>query len=66
MNAKDQRKLCEKGYVILRKQDNPYPHIKYKSINNPSNWKKLESYFNKTIRDKEMNKLLQNEYYIED
>lgn len=29
MNAKDQAKLAKAGYVIIRRQDAPEPHIKY-------------------------------------
>ena len=39
MNAKDQKKLCEAGYLILRRSDYPQPHIKFKSDANPDSWK---------------------------
>lgn len=67
MNANDQEKLCKNGYVILRRIDTQFPHIKYKSKSNPKSWKKYDGdYSSKSYRDKIMRELLQNDNYIED
>lgn len=67
MNANDQEKLCKNGYVILRRMDTPFPHIKYKSKSNPRLWKKYDgNYQTKDYRDRMMTELLKNENYIED
>lgn len=67
MNAKDQAKLAKAGYVIIRRQDAPEPHIKYKSSNNPDSWKKLpEKFKSKAERDRHANRLLEQTLIIED
>ena len=67
MNANDQEKLCKDGYVILRRMDTPFPHIRYKSKSNPRSWKKYDgNYQSKAYRDRIMTELLKNEKYIED
>lgn len=67
MNAKDQKKLCKAGYVILRRGDHPQPHIKFKSDVNPDSWKKYGvNYPSKARRDMSMNLLLKDDKVIED
>lgn len=67
MNAKNQRKLCLAGYSIIRRQDEPAPHIKYKSCENPDSWKKFnERYSSKAERDRRVSKILLDDKTIED
>lgn len=58
MNAKDQAKLVAAGYIIIQRQDEPEPHVKCKSENNPNSWKKFKS---KDERDCQANKLFKKE-----
>ncbi|WP_303019597.1 hypothetical protein [Parabacteroides goldsteinii] len=67
MNAKDQKKLCEAGYLILRRSDYPQPHIKFKSDANPDSWRRYgDNYPSKAERDRSMNRLLKDNKIIED
>lgn len=67
MDASDQRKLCMQGFTIIRRMDTPKPHIKFKSMGNPDNWKKYNGdYPSKAARNRVMTELLENDYYVED
>ena len=68
MNASDQRKLCEQGFTIIRRQDTPEPHLKYKSKDNPDNWKKYSTkeFASKAERDRFAKQLLIRKTIIED
>lgn len=72
MNANDQRKECEAGFTIIRRQNEPKPHIKYKDRNSPLAWKKMASvetdgyYKSIASRDRAMKNLLNNNFYVED
>lgn len=67
MNAKDQKKLCEAGYLILRRSDYPQPHIKFKIDANPDSWRRYgDNYPSKAERDRSMNRLLKDNKIIED
>lgn len=67
MNAKDQTKLAKAGYIIIRRQDEPEPHIKCKCKDNPDSWKKLpEKFTSKVDRDRLANRLLEQSLVIED
>lgn len=68
MNATDQRKLCEQGFTILRRQDTPEPHIKIKSSDNPDSWKKYpgKTFKSKAERDRFATQLLTSNKVIED
>lgn len=67
MNATDQAKLCEAGYIILRRMDYPSPHIKIKSKSNPHSWKRSGDYYpSKAERDRSMKRLLERNDIIED
>lgn len=67
MDASDQRKLCMQGFTIIRRMDTPTIHIKYKSKENPDNWKKYQGDFvSKAARDRMMKALTEKENYVED
>lgn len=72
MNADDQRKVCEARFTIIRRQNEPKPHIKYKDRNSPKAWKKMASvetdgyYKSIASRDRAMKSLLNKEFYVED
>ncbi len=67
MNAKDQKKLCEAGYLILRRSDYPQPHIKFKSDANSDSWRRYgDNYPSKAERDRSMKRLLKDNKIIED
>lgn len=68
MDASDQRKLCMQGFTIIRRMDTPKPHIKYKSKDNPDNWKKFMGgfYLSKAARDRTMKALKEKSNYVED
>lgn len=68
MNASDQRKLCEQGFTIIRRQDTPEPHLKYKSKDNPDSWKKYptKEFISKAERDRFAKQLLTQKTIIED
>lgn len=68
MNAKDQRKVCDSGFVIIRAEErNGKPIIKCKNLDSPDNWVTLRSDFkSKAERNRYMKELLEHDFYIED
>lgn len=68
MNAKDQKKVCDSGFIILRAEErNGKPIIKSKDLDHPDSWKTLRSDFkSKAERDRYMKELLEHDSYIED
>ncbi len=68
MNASDQRKLCDQGFTVIRRQDTPEPHLKYKSKDNPDSWKKYptKEFTSKAERDRFAKQLLTQKKIIED
>lgn len=68
MNAKDQAKVCDSHFIILRAdQRNGKPIIKCKNLEHPDSWKTFLSDFkSKAERDRCMKELLEQDFYIED
>lgn len=68
MNAKDQKKVCDSGFTIIRSdQRNGKPIIKCKNPDHPDSWVTLRSDFkSKAERDRCMKELLEQDHYIED
>lgn len=68
MKARDQKKVCDSGFVILRAGErNGKPIIKAKNLDNPDSWVTIRSDFkSKAERDRYMKELLENDFYIED
>ena len=65
MDQKSQMKVVEAGFVIIRKDDQPTPRIKYKSADQRE-WATLEKHERKRDRDKAFDELMKNELYIND
>ena len=66
MNGTDQRKLTEAGYIIIRRDDQPTPRIKYKDKEH-GEWTTLHKDFkSKADRDRKMSELLKISTIIED
>lgn len=67
MNAKDQKKVCESGFTIVRADErNGKPIIKYKDMEHPD-WSTYKKEFkSKAERDRYMKFLLESEWYVED
>ena len=65
MDTKSQMKVCNAGFVIIRKDDQPAPRIKYKNIDQIE-WKTLEKFERKTYRDKAFDELLENQLFVSD
>lgn len=65
MNQSDQKKLCDAGYMIIRRDDQPKPRIKYK-MKGVGDWKTLETFESKAARDRRANELNTLKAYIED
>lgn len=67
MNATDQEKLCKDGYIILRRIDSPYPHIRCKNAQHPTHWRRFGRYYtSKSERDRSMKEFLTAAKIIED
>lgn len=68
MNARDQKKVCDSGFWIIRSGErNGKPIIKAKNLDNPDSWVTIRSDFkSKAERDRYMKELLENDFYIED
>lgn len=68
MNAKDQKKVCDSGFVVIRAEErNGKPIIKCKNLDHPDSWVTLRSDFkSKAERDRFMKELLEQDFYIED
>ena len=65
MNAKDQAKLLEARYTIIRRDDQPAIRIKYKDYN-CREWRTLKKYETKAERDREADAMLESSFFIED
>lgn len=67
MNPKDQRKICEAGFTIIKKQDTPRPIIKYKNRYTNYVWRYMQSdYHCKADRNRAMRDLLNSDNYVEE
>lgn len=68
MNATDQRKVCIAGFTILRADNIPQPHIKFKSASNPDHWRGHETgnFSSKSARDRKMKIMLAEDKVIQD
>ena len=66
MNGRDQKKLCDAGYTIIRRDDQPSIRIKYKK-KGIGEWQTLiKDFASKAARDRHMNELLCSAIIIED
>lgn len=65
MDARSQLKVIEAGFLILRKQDEPVPMLKYKDYNQHG-WATYMKFETKAARDKQLKFLLESDLYIED
>lgn len=68
MNARDQKKVCDSGFIVIRAEErNGKPIIKCKNLDHPNSWVTLRSDFrSKAGRDRYMKELLEQDFYIED
>ena len=53
------------GFMLIRKDDQPQPRIKYKQFGFPE-WRTLEKFATKAERDRRFKQLLKNSNIIED
>lgn len=63
MDSRSQHKVINKGFMIIRADDQPQPRIKFKGKGH-SEWKTLEKFITKAQRDRRMTDLLQREMII--
>lgn len=63
MDRKDQNKVLEAGFSIIRKGDYPIPHIKARTVRD---WKTIGKYKTKAERDRVFVELLKDNKTIND
>lgn len=68
MNARDQKKVCDSGFIVIRAEErNGKSIIKCKNPDHPDSWVTLRSDFKtKAERDRYMKELLEQDFYLED
>lgn len=65
MDLNSQNKVMQAGFMLIRKDDQPQPRIKYKQLGF-SEWRTLEKFSTKTERDRRFKELLKDSTIIED
>lgn len=65
MDLNSQNKVMRAGFMLIRKDDQPQPRIKYKQFG-ISEWRTLEKFDTKAARDRRYKDLLHNSTIIED
>lgn len=65
MDAQSQRKVCNAGFNIIRKDDHPQPRIKFKS-DRQHEWKTLLKFDTKAARDRKFEVLMSMQLFIND
>lgn len=66
MTLDGHNKVIRAGFRIIRKQNDPTPHIKYKD-GSVKDWSKLgDSYPSKAARDRSFKEMLKNPMILED
>lgn len=65
MDTASQKKVMDKGFTIIRKDDYPTPRIKAK-MQNGHDWKTYENYETKAARDRAFKELMRLDNIIND
>jgi hypothetical protein bfra3_16243 len=65
MDANSQRKVIAEGFMIIRKDDQPTPRIKFKGGSHKE-WSTLKKFETKAARDRDFNVLMALELVITD
>lgn len=65
MDLNSQNKVMQAGFMIIRKDDQPQPRIKYKQLGFPE-WRTFEKFAIKAERDRRFKELLKDSSIIED